>query len=278
MIKKIISIKDYTSFSSGETWGLVYGMVSGQTEYYTGQTLSNAYIATVPILLTQNIDDIGFYTPYTEEWKGETIYKTGDTVLYNENTYVCKVSHTGSTSFNNNQWEITPESNISYNISYTGETKINEFRRYGKSDDDPDLYNPIWNTGFTHQITSSNGMIYKIISETEREDGLGPQNLYGYQIWPSGYPELKFNYQDIDSQRSSISYTSSGFTANNSIESNNYKKDELIGVVEDTKTNIDVFIERGLNSSFDRHLKLGEARSFVDLLNYGNGYFKIKET
>ncbi len=39
----------------------------------------------------------------------------------------------------------------------------------------------------------------------------------------------------------------------------------------------DIYIDRGINSAFEKYLKLGEVTSLESLLQYGNGYFKIME-
>lgn len=46
-----------------------------------------------------------------------------------------------------------------------------------------------------------------------------------------------------------------------------------------SKENIDsdIYIDRGINASFEKHLKLGEVLSLEALENYGNGYFKMME-
>lgn len=39
----------------------------------------------------------------------------------------------------------------------------------------------------------------------------------------------------------------------------------------------DIYIDRGINAAFEKHLKLGEVTSMEALLQYGNGYFKITD-
>lgn len=40
----------------------------------------------------------------------------------------------------------------------------------------------------------------------------------------------------------------------------------------------DIYIDRGINAAFEKHLKLGEVTSLEALEQYGNGYFKIMES
>lgn len=279
MIKKVINIKRHISFNTtGDTWGCVYGInSSGETEYYTGQTTSDSYIGSIPILLISNIDDIGFYNHVADEWQVGIYYNSGNTVYYAENTYICLIPHISNTSFNNTYWHVTPNNNTSEHIvTYTGETRINEFRRYGKTSDDYDLYNPDWNSGFTYTIKTSNGVTMKIVNERDKINGIDKQNLYDYKIWVNNNTGNTLNYSDVNNTQSIISYTTSGLTSENSISGPKIKLDYLIGVINEPKINIDVFIDRGSNASFDRHIKLGDVKSLNDLENYGNGYFKIK--
>lgn len=237
-----------------------------------------ANLVSIPMLLTQNIDDIGFYTALDTSWVKNTIYYSGETIVYNDNSYICTSGHTSGNYFDEIYWKATPIGETTgYTVTYTGETQINQFRRYGKKDNDYDLYNPLSNTGFTQQITTSNGMIMQLIGERLKENGLDYQNLYDYKFWVSGKTGTTINYSDIDSNFSKISYNTSGLTTENAIDVPSVKLDYLIGVINPPKINIDVFIDRGSNLSFDRHIKLGEIKSLNDLESYGNGYYKIKE-
>lgn len=294
MIKRILCINKYKDFSSNSSWNghtgdisngelITWGMVSGLTnnsivEYYTGQTESEAIVASIPILLTSTIDDIGFLNSGCENFYSNTTYTSGNTVIYNENTYVCITNHISDENFNPLYWQPIPINQTSGNtITYIGESKINEFRRYGKTEDDPDLYNPTWNTGFTNVITDPNGIIKKITGKNENGSVFDKQKLYNYEISLSGKTGTTISYSDIGMGYSEISYVTNGLTKENSIESQPIKLDYLNGIINSPKINIDVFIDRGSNSSFDRHLRLGDIKSITDLENYGNGYFKLKE-
>lgn len=294
MIKRTICIKNYQNFNSSDTWsghtggfdngelitwGLLTGItINGVVEYYTGQTESDANIAIIPILLISTIDDIGFYTPAAETWEIKTTYTSGNTVFYGENSYMCISNHKSDFTFNSEMWEITPNViSTSHIVTYTGETRINEFRRYGKTDIDRYLYNPDWNTGFTQAITTSIGNVRQITNQRVKNKGTDNQDLYDYKIWPANNTGATINYSDINLSSSIISYQSSGLTSLNSISAPRIKLDYLIGAISEPKISIDVFIDRGDNSSYDRHMKLGDVNSLIDLESYGNGYFKIKE-
>ena len=40
----------------------------------------------------------------------------------------------------------------------------------------------------------------------------------------------------------------------------------------------DIYIDRGINAAFEKHIKLQEVHTLEALENYGNGYFKINDT
>ena len=50
-----------------------------------------------------------------------------------------------------------------------------------------------------------------------------------------------------------------------------------VGIAGPESVEGDIYIDRGINSAFEKHLKLGEVTSLESLLQYGNGYFKIME-
>jgi hypothetical protein len=56
-----------------------------------------------------------------------------------------------------------------------------------------------------------------------------------------------------------------------------FKEEYLMGISSLENIDADIYIERGINAAFERHLKLGEVRSLDDVVSYGNGYFKIME-
>jgi hypothetical protein len=43
------------------------------------------------------------------------------------------------------------------------------------------------------------------------------------------------------------------------------------------KIDSDIYIDRGINAAFEKHLKLGEVTNLESLLQYGSNFFKIME-
>ena len=49
----------------------------------------------------------------------------------------------------------------------------------------------------------------------------------------------------------------------------------MLGISSLENIDSDIYIERGINAAFERHLKLGEVTSLEALEQYSNGYFTI---
>ena len=56
-----------------------------------------------------------------------------------------------------------------------------------------------------------------------------------------------------------------------------FREEYKLGISSLENIDSDIYIDRGVNPSFEKHLKLGEVRTMDALLQYGNGYFKIME-
>lgn len=70
-------------------------------------------------------------------------------------------------------------------------------------------------------------------------------------------------------------YNGQGFNETNSSLSANTKEEYLFGITMTPEVESDVFIDRGRNTILQRHMQLGEITNISDLINYGNGYYKI---
>ena len=57
-----------------------------------------------------------------------------------------------------------------------------------------------------------------------------------------------------------------------------YREEYRFGVSSIENVDSDIYIDRGINATFEKHLKLGEVTSLEALEQYGNGYFKIMES
>ena len=55
------------------------------------------------------------------------------------------------------------------------------------------------------------------------------------------------------------------------------REEYLLGISSFENVDSDIYIERGINAAFEKHLKLGEVTSLETLEGYGLGYFKFME-
>lgn len=65
---------------------------------------------------------------------------------------------------------------------------------------------------------------------------------------------------------------------NNIINSLLYKEEYKMGVTTPLKTDINVYVDRGINAAFERHLILGEINTYQDMENYRNNYFNFEQS
>ena len=56
-----------------------------------------------------------------------------------------------------------------------------------------------------------------------------------------------------------------------------FMEEYKMGIATLENVDSDIYIDRGINASYEKHLKLGEVTSLEALEQYGSGYFKIME-
>ena len=115
---------------------------------------------------------------------------------------------------------------------------------------------------------------------------VGVPVIYRNQIWgvidgiePNIYTAYTINqvqYYDFPNGVSIYYAESSGLTENN-ITAVPITKDEiLIKVIDQPQILTNVFVERGKNSAYERIQRLGEVDNLGDMINYGYGYYGVK--
>lgn len=57
-----------------------------------------------------------------------------------------------------------------------------------------------------------------------------------------------------------------------------FREEYMFGISSMENVDSDIYIDRGINAAFEKHLKLGEVTSLEALEQYGNGYFKIMDS
>jgi hypothetical protein len=66
-------------------------------------------------------------------------------------------------------------------------------------------------------------------------------------------------------------------TSDDTIVSPTYMEDYMVGIVSPRNIDADIYIDRGINSAYEKHLKLGEVSSLENLIKYTNGYYTIQK-
>ena len=177
-------------------------------------------------------------------------------------------------------WDGTP---ISYKWFFTGDSQNNYQSQVTSSYVDV----PYLITGFTNSKLS-NLRLYgpnpyvegvPVISKGEIigvVDNLGP-DYTGYTFQNVKYFDFPPNGDNPKGYTLFIE-NSSGLTENNISLIPIVKEEILIGMVNGTEIQSSVFIDRGKLSGNESLLRLGEIDSVNDLINYGYGYFIIKNT
>jgi hypothetical protein len=72
-----------------------------------------------------------------------------------------------------------------------------------------------------------------------------------------------------------VSFQTQGLHEYNSSLSAIIKEAYLLGVISEPEIKNDVFIDRGINTVVENHLRMSEIETLEHLINYGNGYFNV---
>jgi len=83
-------------------------------------------------------------------------------------------------------------------------------------------------------------------------------------------------YQDYSGNSETIvTYIGQGWNQTNISLSALTKEEYLFGITSTPEVNSDVFIDRGITTIFEKHLKLSEITNLGELTRYGRGYYNI---
>jgi hypothetical protein len=84
-------------------------------------------------------------------------------------------------------------------------------------------------------------------------------------------------YQDITgtTNNTTVSYIGEGWNQTNVSLSALTKEEYLFGIISKPEVKSDIFIDRGITTIFEKHLKLSEISNLNELMRYGKGYYNI---
>lgn len=200
-------------------------------------------------------------------------------------------------------WMIYYMPNLVVNVSGETEEYIKEGKRYVKMiNATGDIINSINNNSSDRTITFNYTIGINLQDET-----LQPINGTGVKyvdVYTYSNDEYKFdgNYNNLtidnlgifhtlysksyevrkigsnDTYISNV-YSNITFTDNNTeLSIPIYKEEYLLGISSKPIVKKDINMDRGINSCFEKHLKLGEIKTLQDFETFGNGYYNMKSS
>jgi hypothetical protein len=287
VIKRKILLEDSIDRSyNSKTWGVL--------------TADTFYIN---VFLTQNIDDMGLFT--------DIQYLSADTNNPTSVDYtilIDKLSSSGLTfpfmtlqtpylsGYTNQNEETTlrlPQNNVSdyYNslgIKVTGATdsKIDDVKSYDANerykvafDMDAETYinyNNIEINGVSRVVSKSEPTVY--VFDTLNNNDIGTLNQqFGllYSDYSGTNRTIVINGIPNTIPLTTFSFIGEGQNETNTSLSALTKEEYLFGIISPPEVKNDVFIERGIVSVLEPHLKLSEIKNLGQLSRYGNGYYNL---
>lgn len=94
----------------------------------------------------------------------------------------------------------------------------------------------------------------------------------------TGYTVQQVDYYDYSDGTTIFFEKSSGLTQQNLTAVPITKDEVLLKVMDQPNIQTNVFVERGKNSVYERVQRLGEVDNLGDMINYGYGFFNVKNT
>ena len=249
-------------------------ILTDMTFYY--KDVNGNIVEDTKISCSNEITSLSAITNSTNEKKN--IESSGSTV-FDENLYCDIKYYIGATlkKVKGQKFQLaysakTKSDNYNYGVEYNETvrfTKKQVFYYLTKEEEQPyptEVYSPK-NTNVKYPI-----YIYDI----EQDVDIVENDIYNTQYTT---PLANFKTEINIFKDKGLTPTYSGYTDMNTYEGIKvapvYKEEYRMGQSSMENLDTDIYIDRGMNSAFERHLKLGEVTSMEALENYGNNFFKI---
>jgi hypothetical protein len=291
LIKRQISLENSTNranFSS--SWGTM--------------TASTFYI---DVFLTQNVDDMGLFTdikyfpnvPVAQSPVDYTILRSKMIQSGYTSPFIFGIlppAFTGITQTDIQTLRFTGNTESSYyayfNLPITGltDSKVEDVYSYSQLDRlkvgldiEAETYiNYIGNTINGVSRVSSDGDPVVYVVDTANNNLLGTNNQTSGILYRdfSGLTRT-ITYEDGESQVIPVTefrFIGEGINQTNVSLSALTKEEYLFGIISTPEIKNDVFIDRGVTSVMDMHLRLSEIKNMGELTRYGNGFYTIRRT
>ena len=262
LIKRKISLENSTDRNyNSSTWGTV--------------TASTFY---VNVFLTQNIDDMGLFTDLEYI---PSITATTYTDLTPTDLITLRFQDTNESNYYNYYQQSV--------ITGTTDSKKEELMSYDEDDRYIVGFDMDTETYINYEGNTING-VSRITSDGEPNvyvfDAENNANI-GTNAQTTGILYRDYTGQTktviIDGQKTLIPltefrYIGQSYNQTNVALSALTKEEYLFGIISKPEVQNDVFIDRGVISVMDMHLRMSEIKNLGELTRYGNGFYTIRRT
>jgi hypothetical protein len=247
----------------------------------------------INILITQNIDDMGMFTDMEYIVKDKTITQPDYTILEDKLIdlglkfpFMTGATNPSFTTVNTpqNLWNVlrypSNTENNYYNfvdivITATTDSRLEDVRSYS-------AINP-FRTNFDVNAETYENYEGLIVNGVDRIQSMGEPKIYVLDT-PNDF-NLGTNNQISGLQfkeysgktKTTLRYIGEGFNKTNISLSAITKEEYLFGIISPPEVENDVFIDRGITTVMDMHLRLSEIKNLKGLESYGNGYYKLNK-
>jgi hypothetical protein len=260
----------------------------------------------INVFLSQNMDDMGLFTDMSYLSVDNSNPTSNPAVFYNDlysnltNLGIIFPFMTGSTTgtipdvtgTTKNILRLTSDTESTYynfgNSVITGstDTKIGDLKTYNtaipyKVAFDINTsgyynYNNVPVSGHSRIVSLSDPKIYVFDAITGGTEGT-PSQVYGlqYQDYSGRTRGVIIDGRNVSILLTNFSYIGEGWNQRNVSLSALTKEEYLFGIISPPEVQSDVFIDRGITSVMDKHLRFSEIKNLEVLINYGNGYYKL---
>lgn len=260
----------------------------------------------INVMLTQNIDDMGLFTDMSYLSVDNTNPTSNPSVFYNDLYYKLQFSGitfpfmsgatsnpmTGVTGTTKNVLRLTGSVESDYydfgNLPITGYTdsKIIDLKTYNSgftyivnfdmAKEGYFNYNNIPISGHSRIVSLGEPNIYVFDTITGGTEGTNSQ-IYGlqYKDYTGQTRSVNLDGKKNKIPATSFRYIGEGWNETNVSLSALTKEEYLFGIISPPQVQSDVFIDRGITTVMDKHLKMSEIKNLGELIRYGNGYYNL---
>src|ERR1044072_6850340 len=273
IIKKKILLENYTDRRDNSP---TYGTITA-TSFY------------INVMLVQSIDDMGLYTdmPYFQNLEGSNTPVNYGPVT--QKLAASGITFPFMTGLSVPSSAFIPEVDIRstgktvsdyYNYTNAVVTGITDSKR-----EDVRSYNNQTPYILQFDVNSEVYTNYKgdVVNGVDRVTQLGTAFTYtfgadktdpaiGTRNQQNGLLYIDYSGAIVQTQ---VSFRGEGWNETNTSLSAITKEEYLFGIVSKPEIESDLFIDRGLTTVFDKHLRLSEITNLNELVRYGRGYYNL---